>query len=159
MVVVFAAIFLAGVIAGTNIFGYKSAKSDAERYFTLKKYNSAYEKAMGSKMQEKDPETYEKIVTVMKVQQSLNSYSSYASMKHYPDALNALLRGLQKYDDNYDTAMELEIEDDLKACKDKIISILRDEYGLSEKEAYSILKLNGEAYENKVVSIAMKKIG
>lgn len=50
---------------------------------------------MGTKLNEKDPDTYEKIITVMKVQQSLNTYSSYANMKHYPDALNALLRGLQ----------------------------------------------------------------
>ena len=107
--------------------------------------------------QEKDPDTYEKIITVMKVQQSLNTYSSYANMKHYPDALNALLRGLQKYDDNIDMAMDLEIEGDLKVCKDKILSILRDEFGLSETDAYDILSLDEGAYTDKVVSIAKKK--
>ena len=137
--------------------GYKVSKSSAEKYFTLQRYSDAYEEAMGTKLNEKDLDTYEKIITVMKVQQSLNTYSSYANMKHYPDALNALLRGLQKYDDNIDMAMDLEIEGDLKVCKDKILSILRDEFGLSETDAYDILSLDEGAYTDKVVSIAKKK--
>ncbi len=157
VVIIFAALILAGVVFGTNVFGYKVSKSSAEKYFTLQRYSDAYEEAMGTKLNEKDPDTYEKIITVMKVQQSLNTYSSYANMKHYPDALNALLRGLQKYDDNIDMAMDLEIEGDLKVCKDKILSILRDEFGLSETDAYDILSLDEGAYTDKVVSIAKKK--
>ena len=46
----------------------------------------------------------------MKVQRSLNSYENYDNMKYYPDALNALLVGLKKYDENIETARNLEIE-------------------------------------------------
>ena len=157
IVIICAVLILAGVVFGTNVFGYKVSKSSAEKYFTLQRYSDAYEEAMGTKLKEKDPDTYDKIITVMKVQQSLNTYSSYANMKHYPDALNALLRGLQKYDDNIDMAMDLEIEGDLKVCKDKILSILRDEFGLSETDAYDILSLDAGAYSDRVVSIAKKK--
>ncbi len=157
IVVVFAVFILAAVIGGTNLFGYKVDKSEAERYFALQKYSEAYEKIMGTKAKKKDKETYEKITLVMKVQQSLDSYSSYARLKHYPDALNALLRGLQKYDENYDAAMDLEIEGDLNVCKDRILGILKDEFGLTEADARSILNLDDKAYSDKVVSIAMKK--
>lgn len=157
IVVICAALILAGVILGTNVFGYKITISEAERYFNLQKYADAYEEILGTDVKEKDPDTYNKIIIVMKVQQSLNSYSNYANMKYYPDALNALLRGLQKYDENIDDAMDLEIEGDLEVCKDKILSILRDEFGLSESEAYDILSLDAEAYSEKVVSVAMKK--
>ena len=158
IVVAGSALLLAGVILGTNIFGYSSSKSEAERYFTLQKYSDAYNEARGTKMQDKDPELYDKILTVMKVQQSLDSYSSYAVMKYYPDALDALLRGLQKYDENIDMALDLEIEGDMKVCKNRILSILKDEFSLSEQEAYSILSLDDEAYTKKVVGIAKKKI-
>lgn len=94
----------------------------------------------------------------MKVQQSIDTYSSYAEMKYYPDALNALLRGLQKYDENIDMAMDLEIEGDMKVCKNRILSILKDEFGLSEKKAYDILSLDNTAYTKRVVGIAKKKI-
>lgn len=153
-----AAILLAGVITGTNIFGYNYSKSEAERYFTLQRYSDAYNEARGTKLKDKEPELYDKIITVMKVQQSIDTYSSYAEMKYYPDALNALLRGLQKYDENIDMAMDLEIEGDMKVCKNRILSILKEEFGLSEKKAYSILNLNDTAYTKKVVGIAKKKI-
>ncbi len=158
IVVAGSALLLAGVILGTNIFGYSASKSEAERYFTLQKYSDAYNEARGTKMKEKDPELYDKIITVMKVQQSLDSYSSYSVMKYYPDALDSLLRGLQKYDENIDMALDLEIEGDMKVCKNRILSILKDEFSLSEQEAYDILSLDDEAYTRKVVGIAKKKI-
>ena len=158
IVVAGSALLLAGVILGTNIFGYSASKSEAERYFTLQKYSEAYNEARGTTMQDKDPELYDKILTVMKVQQALDSYSSYAVMKYYPDALDSLLRGLQKYDENIDMALDLEIEGDMKVCKNRILSILKDEFSLSEQEAYNILSLDDEAYTRKVVGIAKKKI-
>lgn len=79
-------------------------------------------------------------------------------MKYYPDALNALLRGLEKYDENIETARDLEVDSDLEVCKDKILGILKDEFGLSKSQAYAILKLDNELYTNRVVSIAKKKI-
>ena len=158
VVVVCAVMMLAGVIIGTNIFGYRLSKSETERYFQLKRYSDAYDEVIGSKLQKKDPDEYEKIITVMKVQQSLDTYNSYTAMKYYPDALNALLRGLQKYDENIDTARDLEVDGDLKVCRDKILGILRDEFRLSESQAYAILNLDNESYINRVVSIAKKKI-
>lgn len=157
IVVAVGALFLGTVIIGTNIHGNSSVKRNASNFFEMKKYTQAYEEILGTNLKEKDVETYDKIITVMKVQQSLNSYYSYDRMKYYPDALNALLRGLQKYDENYDTALELEIENDLDVCKDKILNILNEEYGLSENESYDILKLDKDAYTSKVVEIATKK--
>jgi len=158
IVVAGSALILAGVILGTNIFGYNASKSEAERYFTLQKYTDAYNEARGTKMEDKDPELYDKIITVMKVQQSIDSYGSYVAMKYYPDALDALLRGLQKYDENIDMALDLEIEGDMKVCKNRILGILKEEFSLSEQEAYNILSLDAEAYTRKVVGIAKKKI-
>lgn len=158
IVVTGAALILAGVVIGTEVFGYNSSKSEAEKYFSLQRYSEAYNEARGTKLEDRDPELYNKIVTVMKVQQSLDTYSSYAEMKYYPDALNALLRGLQKYDNNIETAMDFEVEGDIKVCRNKILSILKDEFGLSEKGAYDILSLDDDAYTERVVNIAKKKM-
>lgn len=158
VVIVGAVLLLAGVIFGTNVFGYRLTKSETEKYFKLKKYSDAYKEAIGSKLKDKDADKYEKVITVMKVQQSLDTYSNYTAMKYYPDALNALLRGLEKYDENIETARDLEVDGDLEMCKDKILGILKDEFGLSESQAYAILRLDNESYTNRVVSIAKKKI-
>lgn len=157
IVVILAAMFLAAEISGTKIFSYRSTIKEATSFFDVGKYTDAYQEILGTDMKKSDQETYDKIVTVMKVQRALNSYENYDNMKYYPDALNALLVGLKKYDENLDTAKSLEVEEDLDSCRDKIVTLLDEEYGLSESQARELLVLDKTAYTDKVVAIAMKK--
>ncbi len=157
IIVILTVMFLATEISGTQIFGYVSTLKDAADYFDMQKYSLAYQKILGTDVKEKDQETYDKIMTVMKVQRALNSYKNYDKMKYYPDALNALLVGLRKYDENIETAMSLGVDNDMDACRAEIISILRDEFGLSEQEAYRILSKGKKAYTDKVVQIGLRK--
>ncbi len=155
IIVVLTVLFLAAEISGTKIFSYRSTLNQAKDYFEMQRYTQAYQEILGTDIKEKDQETYDKIVTVMKVQRSLNSYANYDSMKYYPDALNALLRGIEKYDENIETGRNLEVEKDMDSCREQILSILQEEYGLSESEAYDILSMEKEAYTEKVVEIGM----
>ena len=157
IVVILAAMFLAAEISGTKIFSYRSTIKEATSFFDAGKYTDAYQEILGTDMKKSDQETYDKIVTVMKVQRALNSYENYDNMKYYPDALNALLVGLKKYDENLDTAKSLEVEEDLDSCRDKIVTLLDEEYGLSESQARELLVLDKTSYTDKVVAIAMKK--
>jgi len=149
--------FLVVEIAGTNIHGYSSSKKQAMKYFEMGKYEQAYQEVLGTKVKEKDPDTYNKIRTVMQVQRALDSYQNYDAMNYYPDALNALIRGLQRYDANLETAKQLEIEDEVDGCKEQIVSLLQSEYCVSESQARELLSLDKAEYTSKVVEIAMKK--
>lgn len=156
IVAVFGVIILAGIIIGTNSFGSGLDKKKATNYFEMHRYSQAYESAVGTNMKEKNPEQYKKIVTVMKVQHALDSYQNYENVKKYPEALDALLMGLKKYDANKMTAYDLEIENDLASVYDKILDILSDEFGLSKSQAYDILSLGSSEYTSKVNAIAAK---
>lgn len=158
IVVIAAIIFLAVEIVGTNAFGYISAKNAAVDYFEMGKYTQAYKEAIGTDMREKDPEEYNKIKTVMRVQQSLNAYQNYDRMNYYPEALNSLLCGLKRYDANIEEGMELEVETAMQQIRSQILAILQDEYGLSESKAYEILSLDKEKYTDKVVELGVAKI-
>ena len=149
--------FLVVEIVGTNIHGYSSSKKQAMKYCEMGKYEQAYQEVLGTKVKEKDPDTYNKIRTVMQVQRALDSYQNYDAMNYYPDALNALIRGLQRYDANLETAKQLEIEDEVDGCKEQIVSLLQSEYGVSESQARELLSLDKAEYTSKVVEIAMKK--
>ena len=155
IIVVLTVLFLTAEISGTQIFSYASTLNQAKDYFEMQKYTQAYQEILGTDIKEKDQETYDKIVTVMKVQRSLNSYANYDSMKYYPDALNALLRGMEKYDENIETGRNLEVEKDMDSCREQILMILEEEFGLSESEAYDILAMEKEEYTEKVVEIGM----
>lgn len=156
IVAVVGVIILAGIIIGTNSFGSGLDKKKATNYFEMHRYSQAYESAVGTNMKEKNPEQYKKIVTVMKVQHALDSYQNYENVKKYPEALDALLMGLKKYDANKKTAYDLEIENDLASVYDKILDILSDEFGLSKSQAYDILSLGSSEYTSKVNAIAAK---
>lgn len=155
IIVVLTILFLTAEISGTKIFSYRSTMKQAENYFDMQRYTQAYQEILGTDIKKSDRETYDKIVTVMKVQRSLNAYTNYENMKYYPDALNALLRGMQKYDENIEMGRNLEIEKDMDSCREQIVSILYDEFGLSESEAYDILAMDKEEYTQKVVEIGM----
>ncbi len=155
IVVILTALFLTAEITGTQFFSYQSTLNQAKDYFGMQRYTQAYQEILGTDIKEKDQETYDKIITVMKVQRSLNSYANYDSMKYYPDALNALLRGIEKYDDNIETGRNLEVEKDMDYCREQILAILEEEFGLSESEAYDILAMEKEEYTEKVVEIGM----
>ena len=47
----------------------------------MSKYSQAYEYAVGTNMKKKTPEQYQKIVTVMKVQHSIDAYQNYENVK------------------------------------------------------------------------------
>lgn len=93
----------------------------------------------------------------MKVQQSLNAYQNYDRIQYYPEALDALLRGLKRYDSNIDEGMELEVENDMMTCRKQILTLLQEEFNLTEAEAYSIIALGKDAYQSRVIELGLKK--
>ncbi|MCI8770999.1 MAG: hypothetical protein HFH73_07595 [Lachnospiraceae bacterium] len=157
IIVIATVLFLAVEITGTNFFSYASAKKEAMNYFKMGKYTEAYQEAIGTSMREKDEESYNKIKVVMKVQQSLNAYQNYDRIKYYPEALDSLLRGLKRYDANIDEGMDLEVEKDMMTCRKQILTLLQEEFNLSESEAYSIISLEKDAYQSRVIELGLKK--
>lgn len=157
IIVIATILFLAFEIAGTNLFSYASAKKAAMNYFEMGKYTEAYKEAIGTDMRNKDEESYNKIKVVMKVQQSLNAYQNYDRIRYYPEALDSLLRGLKRYDSNIEEGMELEVENDMMTCRKQILTLLQEEFNLSEAEAYSIIALGKDAYQKRVIELGLKK--
>ena len=156
IVVLLGMVLLLGTVILTNSFSGSLDKKKAKNYFDMSKYSQAYEYAVGTNMKKKDPEQYQKIVIVMKVQHSIDAYQNYENVKKYPEALDALLMGLKKYDANKKTAYDLEIEDKLESVYQEILDILSEEFYLSKSQAYDILSLSGGDYTKKVNEIANK---
>lgn len=159
IVVAFGIAFLAFVTLGTQSFSYASAMKDAKEYYDNKKYTRAYEELLGIDVKEKDQEFYDKVITIMKVNRQIDSYSTYKSLKRFPEALDALLKGLEKYDSNYEAAVDLEIEEDMDGCKETILECLSDEFDLTEEEAYDIVNsASQDAYSKQVVDIVVRQM-
>lgn len=147
--------FLVTEIVATNVHSSVSIKNEANNYFKMKKYTDAYTTMLGTNLKEDDPETYNKIKTVMQVQRGLNAYENYDAMNYYPEALDALLQGVKRYDANLEQGKELDVVADMDECHKQIITLLQQEFHVSEAKAHELLELSKEEYTDQVVEIAL----
>lgn len=155
IVFVFLGLVCAGIIVGTNAFSYKSSVRRAEVYFKEQQYTEAYNQLAGLAIEKKDMELYQKVRTVMYVNKELNSYYNYTNLRLYAEALDSLLKGLEKYDVYSEDAIQLEVIDDLDKLRNKILDTIENEYNLTEDEAYKLIQEEDQAkYSKEVIDIA-----
>lgn len=148
VIIVFAAFTALAVLVvfGTKQFNYSQVIKKASDYFDRQRYRLAYEEVCGVDVKDKDEDLLDRIYTVMYVERLYESYQNNLALDRPDKALDALLRGLEKYDEHYAEAVELDIVSDIDLCKDKIINALWNTYGLSENGAYNIIELTGQEY-------------
>ena len=82
----------------------------------------------------------------MYVERLYESYENNMKINRPDKALDSLIRGLEKYDEHYEEAVELEIVDDINLCRQNIIAALGNTFGISEDVAYQIMGYNGQEY-------------
>lgn len=144
------------IFFGTRTFTYGQSIEKASSYFGVRKYTKAYDEVKGLDIKPKDTEIYNKIVTVMYVNKQLNSYNNYFTLKMYPEALDSLLKGMDRYDKYMSEAVALGILTDLDYVRDQITAELKNTFGITEEEAYDILNTSSrEEYGEKVVKAAV----
>ncbi|MGN0435150.1 MAG: hypothetical protein ACI4D8_00805 [Wujia sp.] len=134
------------VYFGSQFFHYSEVIRKATDYFDRQRYRLAYDEVSGVEIKEKDEDLRDRIYTVMYVERLYESYENNMTLGRPDKALDALIRGLEKYDEHYEEAIELEIVDDIDLCKTKIIAALASTYGMSENDAYDVMELEGQEY-------------
>ena len=127
------------VVIGTNIYSYAINIQNATKSFNMQRYNEAYNEVYGLDIKDEDIEIYDKIMTVMFVNKQLNSYNNYSAIGMYPEALDSLLKGLERYDKYYALATKLGIQTDLDYVRNQIVNELDNVFLLSVEDAYDII--------------------
>ncbi|SHO50381.1 hypothetical protein [Anaerocolumna xylanovorans] len=152
-------ILIAGVvIIGTKAYSYNLSVKSASLEYSRGRYTEAYYEIYGLNVRKQDYKTYDRIMTTMYVNKELNSYYNYMEMKKYPEALDSLLKGLDRYEIHIDHAKELGIEKNLSSVKKQILKELKKSYGLTEKQAKTINTIDDQAkYSVKVINTASEK--
>ena len=103
------------------MFSYSLSIKNATDYLGRHKYTQAYNEVYGIDLKDEDIELYDKIMTIMFVNKQLNSYNCYYHMRKYPEALDSLLKGLQRYDKYAELATMLGIKTDLDYVRDRFL--------------------------------------
>lgn len=138
------------VIVGTTVFDYTLVITRAANYFERQRYGLAYREILGVEIKERDQELADKIYTVMYVERQYEAYQNYVTLNEPELALDALLQGLDKYDDYYEDAVALNVAEDLNIAKAKILSALTNTYGISESDAQLIIQMEDAEYTGQI---------
>lgn len=143
----------------TDLFTYSQSIKNASDYFDRQKYTQAYNEIYGLELKDEDIELYDKIMTVMYVNKQLDSYKNYYQMRKFPEALDSLLKGLQRYDKYIEIATIRGIKEDLDYIKQQIIDELYSVFSLTEEKAMDILNNEDqEKYSKAVYDVILSSI-
>lgn len=155
ILLIFGAIGLV-IYFGTHSFAYNRGINYAKEYFEKREYSKAYEEISGMELKEDDAEIYNRLQTVMIVNKQLNSYYNYYKMTKYPEALDSLLKGLQRYDKYIELATFYGVKSDLDFVREQIIIELGNSFDLREEDAINLINIaNKTEYSTEIYKVAM----
>lgn len=137
----------------TDSFNYTQAIEKAAKYFSNQKYRKAYDEIVGVEVKEKDEDLKNRIYTVMYVERLYESYLNNVQLGRQEKALDSLLRGVSKYYEHYEEAVELGILSDIDYSFAQIKEALNTQYGISVEEAVEINQLENYEYVQYIKSV------
>ncbi len=158
IVFVMAACLAFVIIKGTSFASYHLSINSAKKDFGNSRFDEAYETLSGEKLNEKDEIVYDKLQTIMVVKKELNSFYNFKKINMELEALNSIIKGLDRYERYYANAKELEVDKELNALKKEIVSILQENYSLSEKDTIKLIAIQDDKLYTEQLNNIVAKI-
>ena len=137
---------IVGIVVLVQMFGYTINYSGnislAKDYYANQEYDKAYNSLDGIKLSGDDETLYKQAKVVMYVQRQYESYENYEKMNMHTEALNALVKGVDRYQTYRSEAKELGVEDKMTEVYNLIIKAFKEKFKMSETEAISLVELS-----------------
>lgn len=156
VVFIFFAAVAAVIIIGTRNSNYAKAMANAEDYFENRHYNEAYDEVAGIDKVKKEDQTFVlQVTTVMIAYKQLNSFQNFYEMELYPEALDSLIKGLERYDEFSGIGAIIEVDRDLDYVRAQLNEKLEEVFGLTERDARALMEIEDrEEYTTRIYEIA-----
>lgn len=150
------------LIAASTLISNNSASSSARGSYEVGSYDKAYEQLAGMNISKSDQSIYEKSSVVMYVQRQYESYQNYMEVNMYTEAINALVKGLERYNTYYNEAKQLGVDSALDEQKQQIYNAFNTSFKISQADADKLLQESQDDFTQYYVKIdkmgkAMKK--
>ena len=136
-----------------HMIGYKLSMTEARTAYNAGDYFAAYEDLMGMDLKESDEDLFKKSRLLGDLQKKNKEYQVFVKRKMYDLALDSLVSGVARYQNNLDEAKTLGIEEEYAKEGDALVQLLQDQYGVSVDDAVSMYRLNREQYSIKIDEI------
>lgn len=121
---------------------YTKAISKAKTNLENGDYSKVYESLSGMKLNKSDETLYRQATLITYVTRQYESYQNYMEMDMKTEAINALVKGLARYDTYYNEANSLGVGNQMKEARAQIIQAFNDTFKISESEAVSLVAMS-----------------
>lgn len=140
---------------GGEFIWYKNHVDEATSLLLDRKYTEAYESISGLKINKNDEGLQKQLKTLMYIEREYDAYNNCKAIGMEREALNALIKGIEKYDVYKKKAEEYGVSEQADEIYNNILTILKDEYNLTEEEARNIESIsNKQEYSKKIEELA-----
>lgn len=121
---------------------YTTAISKAKTNLENGDYSKVYESLSGMKLNKSDETLHRQATLITYVTRQYESYQNYMEMDMKTEAINALVKGLARYDTYYNEANSLGVGNQMKEARAQIIQAFNDTFKISESEAVSLVAMS-----------------
>ena len=120
-------------------------------------YVEAYEQLSGLDLKGNDQKLYKEVSTMAAVQEQYQAYLTLMGADKYDLALDALVRGIGRYDKGLDNAKKYGREGEMNHLKDQLEEALDQQFGMSTDDARKLYKIKDrEEYSKEIQKIIQK---
>lgn len=152
------ALLVGGIYIGSNVFSYNSNIKEATNSYIDNDYTKAYNLLAGMKLKDKDKDFYKQVENIMKVEKHINDFNSFITIEKYTYALEALIRGIESYDENIEASKELGTYEILETEMNEIDTLLKNYFGMSIEDARTIIQITDSGKYAKEINERSAKI-
>lgn len=118
----------------------------AEQAYAEKNYEEAFYLLQGKELNAEEKKLYRKTLLILQLERQLESYENYREMDKPLEALNALVKGVDKYQKGHESAVAHGVENETNNIYLDIMTILQTEYGLTEDGVRKLLEQKDDVY-------------
>lgn len=152
------ALLVGGIYIGSNVFSYNSNIKEATNSYIDNDYTKAYNLLAGMKLKDKDKDFYKQVENIMKVEKHINDFNLFITIEKYTYALEALIRGIESYDENIEASKELGTYEILETEMNEIDTLLKNYFGMSIEDARTIIQITDSGKYAKEINERAAKI-
>lgn len=153
-VILFCSSVAACIIVVNTFIPDHMQKQAARDMYDQKQYEETYELLLGKDLNEEEEALLQKSSIILQVKQKLSSYENYNRLGMQPEALNALVEGVECYHKLRADAEQYGVSDEMNGLYAQLLAELSGNYGVSEEDALNIIASEDDlTYSEKIYGI------
>ena len=153
-VFLFCGTIAAGIIVFSMILPDTMQKRDAYTAYDQGEYAQVYDLLYGKELSEEDEVIFQGSNLILQMNRKLSSYENYVNLDMRLEALNALITGVEKYQQILPEAENYNVVAEVNDIYSQILERLSANFGLSEGDAWDILSSeDDETYTRRLQAV------